>query len=77
MTELATLELWLAEARVAQHALAMGRQTVSVRIGDRAVEYAPASAGQLAGHIASLERQIAAAKGRRGPAVSPYVRVLG
>jgi len=77
MTDLATLESWLAEARTAQHALSLGKQTVTVRFGDRAVEYAPANLDQLIRYIGSLERQIAAAKGRRGPLVSPYVRVLG
>ncbi|MGA1860333.1 gpW family head-tail joining protein [Azospirillum sp. 11R-A] len=77
MTDVTTLEAWLADARAAHHALRLGRQTVSVRFGDRVVEYAPANAAQLAGYIASLERQIAAAKGRRGPAVSPYVRIVG
>lgn len=77
MTDLATLESWLTEARTAQHALRLGRQTVTVRFGDRAVEYAPANLAQLTSYIGSLERQIAAAKGMRGPSVSPYVRVLG
>ncbi|CAO3355221.1 phage head-tail joining protein [Azospirillum palustre] len=77
MTDVTTLEAWLADARAAHHALRLGRQTVSVRFGDRVVEYAPANVAQLASYIASLERQIAAAKGRRGPAVSPYVRIVG
>ncbi|PWC47162.1 phage head-tail joining protein [Azospirillum sp. TSA6c] len=77
MTDVTTLETWLAEARAAHHALRLGQQKVSVRFGDRVVEYAPANATQLASYIASLERQIAAARGRRGPAVSPYVRMIG
>lgn len=77
MSDLATLEQWLAEARLARHRLAIGSATVSVRFGDRAVEYSPASVPALDTYIASLERRIAAAKGQRGPAVSPYVRVLG
>ncbi|ALG71130.1 hypothetical protein VY88_03080 [Azospirillum thiophilum] len=77
MTDVTSLEAWLADARAAHHALQLGRQTVSVRFGDRVVEYAPANAQALAGYIASLERRIAAARGRRGPAVSPYVRTIG
>jgi len=77
MTDVTTLEAWLADARAAHHALQLGRQTVSVRFGDRVVEYAPANVPQLASYIASLERQINAARGRRGPAVSPYVGIVG
>ncbi|WP_042695027.1 phage head-tail joining protein [Azospirillum sp. B506] len=77
MTDVTTLEAWLADARAAHHALRLGRQTVSVRFGDRVVDYAPANVAQLASYIASLERQIAAVRGRRGPTVSPYVGIVG
>ena len=45
----------LTEAQDAYHALAVGSQTVSVKLGDKAVSYTPADLDKLAAYIRELQ----------------------
>ena len=51
----ATLQTRLSAAQDAYHALAVGGQTVSVRLGDKAVAYTPADLDKLARYIRELQ----------------------
>ena len=70
MTDVLTLELWLAEARLARHKLLTGSKAVSMTYEGKAVTYTTANAARLDAYITDLTRQIAAVSGvkiRRGP----------
>lgn len=49
------LQARLTDAQDAYHALAVGGQTVSVKLGDKAVAYTPATLDKLAAYIRELQ----------------------
>lgn len=49
------LQARLTEAQDAYHVLAVGGQTVSVKLGDKAVAYTPANLDKLAAYIRELQ----------------------
>ncbi len=51
----AVLQTRLSEAQDAYHALAVGGQTVSVKLGDKAVAYTPADLARLGQYIRELQ----------------------
>ncbi len=53
----------LTEAQDAYHALSLGKQTVSLSIGDKRLTFTPADTRRLASYIAQLQREIAIASG--------------
>lgn len=59
----ATLQSRLTEAQDAYHALSLGKQTVSLSIGDKRLTFTPADTRRLASYIAQLQREIAIASG--------------
>lgn len=72
MTDCLTLELWLAEARLALHRLMTGTAEQSVQFGpSKSVTYTQANINQLKDYIAKLENDIAVCNGetpaKRGP----------
>lgn len=70
MHDLATLQLWLADAIAARHALLTGKRTASVSYDGKSVSYSQLDIGRLEAYIASLRSQIAALTGQqrlRGP----------
>lgn len=70
MADLATLQLWLLEARTALHKLNTGKLEASVSYDGKSVSYSQADRSKLEAYIARLEDQIAALTGahrRRGP----------
>jgi len=56
---LATLNTWLTEAQSAYHALSIGKQTVSLSIGDKRVAFTAAEVPQLRNYINQLQTAIA------------------
>lgn len=58
-----TLTARLTEAQDAYHALSLGKQTVSLSIGDKRLTFTPADTRRLASYIAQLQREIAIASG--------------
>jgi hypothetical protein len=60
LTDIATLQTWLDEARRAYHALQTGRLTVELRHGLKTIVYNRANLHDLRAYIAQLEAQIAA-----------------
>ena len=56
---LATLNTWLTEAQSAYHALSIGKQTVSLSIGDKRVAFTAAEVTQLRNYINQLQTAIA------------------
>lgn len=60
MTDVTTLQTWLAEARQAYHDLQTGRLTVELRHGLKTIVYNRANLHDLRAYIAQLEAQIAA-----------------
>jgi len=56
---LATLNTWLTEAQSAYHALSIGKQTVSLSIGDKRVAFTAAEVTQLRNYINQLQIAIA------------------
>jgi hypothetical protein len=69
MADLATLELRLAEAELAKHKLAMGKQVVTLSYaveGGNMQQFNQASLPLLKAHISELKAEIARAKGQRG-----------
>jgi len=56
---LATLTTWLTEAQSAYHALSIGKQTVSLSIGDKRVAFTAAEVPQLRNYINQLQTAIA------------------
>lgn len=63
MADLATLQTRLQEAEAAYHRLVTGTKVVEIEHGDMRQKYTAADAGALAGYIADLRAQIAAAGG--------------
>lgn len=60
------LQTRLSEAQDAYHALAVGGQTVSVRMGDKAVAFTPADLDKLARYIRELQAALGLATATRG-----------
>jgi len=60
---LATLNTWLTEAQSAYHALSIGKQTVSLSIGDKRVAFTAAEVPQLRSYISQLQTAIAINQG--------------
>jgi hypothetical protein len=58
-----TLQTWLTEAQSAYHALSIGKQTVSLSIGDKRVAFTAAEVPQLRNHINQLQTAIAINQG--------------
>lgn len=70
MADLATLQLWLLEAKTALHKLNTGKLEASVSYDGKSVSYSQADRGKLEAYITKLEQQIAGLTGetrRRGP----------
>lgn len=67
---LATLQQRLTEALDAKHALATGKRTVDVGVGDQRIRYSEQNVEQLDGYIAALHRAIQAQQTGR-PAYGP------
>lgn len=70
MADLATLQLWLLEAKTALHKLKIGRMEASVSYDGKSVSYTQADMAKLQTYINDLEKQIATLTGqprRRGP----------
>lgn len=59
MTDLATLQVWLTEARQAYHELQIGKLAVELRHGLKVISYNRANAGALLAYIARLEAEVA------------------
>jgi hypothetical protein len=59
----ATLQTWLAEAQTAFHALSIGKQTVSLSIGDKRVAFTAAEVPKLRAYISQLQTAIAINQG--------------
>lgn len=53
-----SLQQQLDEAIAARHAIAIGKRTARITLGDRSVEYSEASLPALNAYIASLQAQI-------------------
>lgn len=60
MTDVATLQAWLAEAEQAYHDLQTGKLVVELRHGLKTVSYNRTSLHDLRAYIAQLNAQIAA-----------------
>jgi hypothetical protein len=58
-----TLTARLTEAQDAYHALSLGKQTVSLSLGDKRLTFTPADTRRLASYIAQLQREIDIANG--------------
>lgn len=54
-----TLQTWLTEAQTAYHALAIGKSSASLSLGDKRVAFTAAEIPALRAHIASLQTAIA------------------
>lgn len=63
MADLATLQTRLTEAESAYHRLMSGSLEESIGLGDMQVRYTRAQASSLAGYIAQLKSDVAAAGG--------------
>lgn len=69
MADLATLELRLAEAELAKHKIAMGKQVILQSYaaeGSNTLQFGPANLPELKAHISELKAEIARARGQRG-----------
>lgn len=62
----AVLQVRLTEAQDAYHALAVGGQTVSVRMGDKAVAFTAADLGRLGQYIRELQGTLGLSTATRG-----------
>ena len=58
-----TLTARLAEAQDAYHALSLGKQTVSLSLGDKRLTFTPADTRKLASYISQLQQAINVASG--------------
>ena len=70
MDDLATLQQWLLEAKLARHKLMTGSKEASVSYEGKSVSFTQADSYRLDAYIADLQRQIDALMGtvrRRGP----------
>lgn len=59
MTDIATLEAQITEAKTALHSLMIGGRTVAIEYDGRRVQYSQGSAAALQTHIRNLEQQLA------------------
>jgi hypothetical protein len=67
MADILTLKLWLAEAEIARHQMAQGKQktmaSAAMDGGGNSAQWAAASPEALDRHIANLKNEIAVAEG--------------
>jgi hypothetical protein len=58
-----TLTARLAEAQDAYHALSLGKQTVSLSLGDKRLTFTPADVRRLSAYISELQTALSIASG--------------